>query len=163
MKRLLLLILLLIPLVAVTGCSGGRGDDCAKDADCGTNLSCQDLVCRSVEDIRFCSEACSYVGHCTAGDGAESIGECRARSDADCKRSKACMNDDYGNCIARNGFCSRPANTRSDCRRGVICSGWGLCTARDGYCQATIDADCKGSTACSQLGFCTAKDGDCVK
>jgi len=107
MKRLLLM-LLLIPLVAVSGCSGGRGEPCAKDADCGTNLSCQDLICRSVEDIRFCSDRCAEVGWCTLKDG-----ECQATSDADCKSSDICKEEG-------------------------ACTAWDLLTYGDGQCRKLV-------------------------
>ena len=125
MKRLLLLMLLLIPLTAEAG-PQGRGEPCAKDSDCGTMLACRDLICRSVEDIRFCSKYCSKYGHCTARDG-----ECWVTSDADCKASTVCSNS--GRCTAKDGYCR--AISDADCKGSTFCKENGNCTAKYGECR----------------------------
>ena len=124
MKRLLLLMLLLIPLTAEAG-PQGRGEPCVKDSDCGTMLACRNLGCRSVEDIRFCSNKCSKLGFCTAKDGG-----CWATSDADCKASTYCAKNGW--CTAKDGDCQ--AISDADCKGSTVCSERGRCTAKDGHC-----------------------------
>lgn len=151
MKRLLLLLLLLIPLTAEAG-PQGRGEPCAKDSDCGSMLACRNLSCRSVEDLKCrASDWCKTYGWCTSKPEskrttpppgswlAQFRDECWATTDADCRASERCKRE--GACSLISHGCW--ATNDPDCRASEICKKWGKCTAR-GH---TIEGD-------GFFGFC---------
>lgn len=112
----------------------------------------------------LCSDACAENGECSmrtvhTGDGWY---RCYAGSNADCAASDGCRKD--GRCfVAEDGKCVQQAEVP-----GRRCAAWrhcavaGLCSPRQGYCEATSDAACQRSRSCTANGRCTVQGGVCV-
>ncbi len=129
MKRLLLLILLLIPFA---GCKAGQGDRCAKSEDCGSGLVCfapteaegSFIKARSYADLK------PYLHDYTCVTPEDLAEAAQAHLDAACRASDEC--EKFGYCTAKDGSCR--AISDADCKGSTACSEYGHCTAKDGEC-----------------------------
>ena len=178
MKRLLLLMLLLIPFA---GCKAGQGDRCAKSEDCGSGLVCfapteaqgSFIKARSYADLEPYLDSYTCVTPEDLAEAAQAyladkaIAEEKAAQDRAIAEEKAAQArcraswyncKKYGRCTALYGYGSCQATSDADCRASNDCKEEGNCTAKDGRCQATSDADCRASETCQEYGRCTASE-----
>jgi hypothetical protein len=91
-------------------------------------------------------------GFCTLADG-----ECRMRSDEDCRRALGCQTE--GRCAFIEGTCQ--AASDADCAASERCAREGRCSVGQGSCQAPRDEECRRSSECESLGYCSVDHGEC--
>ncbi len=131
-------------------CATTKADDCQKSFFCKVRGACdfdgRDCKATSETDCRE-SVDCQSRGHCGVGPSwcvaPTNLKSCT--DTVDCKEG--------GRCALRKGKCVFAAKTDAECakpqgERGLNpCKDFGLCTARDGFCQAVDDATCQAATA----------------
>ena len=106
-------------------------------------------------------EACTRFGRCTFENG-----ECRAASDADCRRAKIKWADKLEPLCAREGKCGPldgacAPRTDADCVKSTLCRTAGRCSKAGWLCTVRSDKDCKSSELCRTSHYCEARAGTC--
>ena len=130
MKRLLLLMLLLIPFA---GCKAGQGDFCLTVEDCASGLLCFEP---SEPSRIFTKEATyrtlkPYLDDYTCVTPEDLAEAAQAHLDADCRASRFCRS--MGWCTSKDGECQ--ATSDADCKGSNVCLNSGKCTAKNGGCR----------------------------
>jgi len=147
-----LLLLLALSLLLVTGCKAGEGEECAKNEDCGSSLTCHNFECVSIQTLREIKEKrakrsadrahCNrYVPHV--------LGRTYGADENLCFDKGLCTVSTAGECVASND---------SDCTASTGCKFHGAC----GYvfdgdwarCGPRTTKDCQASERCRIHGRC---------
>lgn len=174
---------LVLALVVTPVFAGPRqhGEGCAKDNDCDVGLMCRAYKCvtpgeweaakgkaaqkvgarRKAAADSKCrhSSSCTDWGKCSAS----ASGACIATSNADCKASRHCRENDYCAWSKLGNSCRTAGASDTECRKHNRCYDFGWCTSRHGACVAGKDSDCRESKGCKENGSCAAgPEGRCV-
>ncbi|MEZ4440747.1 MAG: hypothetical protein R3B72_16730 [Polyangiaceae bacterium] len=104
-----------------------------------------------------CNSYCKINGRCGWHSG---LGTCVARSDEDCRKSRACRVN--GTCTKVEDSCH--GTSEEDCKASERCKDEGLCHfvgKGPTNCFAKEDADCAETKVCKEQNRCSAIDGFC--
>jgi hypothetical protein len=144
MRRLMIRLLILVALVAATGCGKQIGDACIVSSDCST------------DGTRQCDSS-QFEGYCT-------IMGCDYST---CPQEAACIRFFMGS------FANKPCDptteniSTDDCSLDELCSLEGQCVPRAAevrYCMLKCDtsSDCRGGYECRDLPLMEAHGGEPV-
>ncbi len=138
--------------------------DCQQGERCTSEGACsfKDGKCQVLSDAD-CAQACRAHGRCKFGmsrlhGGSKPIPSCIAIKNADCLKSKGCIDDGTCKLSANTPRCV--AGTDAQCARSRACRDRGLCKSGfahgwpDPRCVAVSDTLCRRSSNCKQAGSC---------
>ena len=161
--------LVIVPLLALPllwGCSKAKCEPCTQDSDCESGLVCHPelKICRAQGDKPSCpeecskSEKCTQYAMCTLKNDRCVIGELDCSKSAQCTDEGRCTRKDVGNvgtCVTIN-----PA----DCKNSTSCQTKGHCSVdrKSRLCRALSNADCELAEICTKHKKCVSHDGECV-
>lgn len=153
-----LLGVLLVILLAATGCKKPKGPGCKGDGDCQDGKICRDNVCQMCKSNDDCGEGK------TCDAGACKATECQA--DADCA-SGSCIDGTCKACTADSDCGAGGKCNSGKCQRGKACTSDEQCADDEdcvsGTCQRTWEQASTGEAAsCTLATVYFAYDDDSI-